>query len=170
MTFLNYIRSRFKKVLSVDTEFLMDSTGTTPKKVICFVYTDIFTGEITPKWENDTRHSDRHFNYDEVLLVCYNAVAEVGCYLKQLHGKPNNIWDCYVENSRLYKSMRSGKGALKLLKTAEHYGIEDRMDEADKEDCLDTILRRGKYESFVPGSYSDDERKKILDYCNCGRS
>ena len=165
MTFLNYIRSRFKKVLSVDTEFLMDSTGTTPKKVICFVYTDIFTGEITPKWENDTRHSDRHFNYDEVLLVCYNAVAEVGCYLKQLHGKPNNIWDCYVENSRLYKSMRSGKGALKLLKTAEHYGIEDRMDEADKEDCLDTILRRGKYESFVPGSYTDDERKKILDYC-----
>ena len=165
MTFLNYIRSRFKKVLSVDTEFLMDSTGTTPKKVICFVYTDIFTGEITPKWENDTRLSDKHFNYDEVLLVCYNAVAEVGCYLKQLHGKPNNIWDCYVENSRLYKSMRSGKGALKLLKTAEHYGIEDRMDEADKEDCLDTILRRGKYESLVPGSYTDDERKKILDYC-----
>ena len=65
---------------------------------LLFVYKDIFTGEITPKWENDTRHSDRHFNYDEVLLVCYNTVAEVGCYLKQLHGKPNNIWDCYVEN------------------------------------------------------------------------
>ena len=43
-------------------------------------------------WENDTRHSDGHLNYDEVILVCYNAVAKVGYYLKQLHGKPNNIW------------------------------------------------------------------------------
>ena len=68
MTFLNYIRSRFTKVLSVDTEFLMDSTGTIRKKVICFVYTDIFTGEVTPKWENDVGYSDRHFNYDECSI------------------------------------------------------------------------------------------------------
>ena len=165
MTFLNYIRSRFTKVLSVDTEFLMDSTGTIPKKVICFVYTDVFTGEITYKWENDVSYSERHFNYDEVLLVCYNGTAEVGCYLKQLHGKPNNIWDCFVENSRLYKSMRSGKGALKLLRTADHYNVVDKMSEVEKEDNLDLILRRGKYETLVPGSYTDDERKKILDYC-----
>ena len=165
MKFLNYIRSRFKKVLSVDTEFLMDLTGTIPKKVICFVYTDIFTGEVTPKWENDVGSSDRHFNYDEVLLVCYNATAEVGCYLKQLHGKPCNIWDSFVENSRLYKSMRSGKGALKLLTTAEHYDIEDKMSELEKENNLDLILRRGEYSSLVPGLYSDDERKKILEYC-----
>ena len=165
MTFLNYIRSRFTKVLSVDTEFLMDSTGTIPKKVICFVYTDVFTGEITYKWENDVSHSERHFNYDEVLLVCYNGTAEVGCYLKQLHGKPNNIWDCFVENSRLYKSMRSGKGALKLLRTADHYNVVDKMTEVEKEDNLDLILRRGKYETLIPGSYTDDERKKILDYC-----
>ena len=159
MTFLNYIRSRFKKVLSVDTEYLTDSTGTIPKKVICFVYTDIFTGEITPKWENDVSHSERHFNYDEVLLVCYNATAEVGCYLKQLHGKPNNIWDCYIENSRLYKPLRSGKGALKLLRTAEHYGIEDKMSELDKEINLDLILRRGSFSSLVPGVYNDEEKE-----------
>ncbi len=165
MKFLNYIRSRFKKVLSVDTEFLMDLTGTIPKKVICFVYTDIFTGEVTLKWENDVGYSDRHFNYDECLLVCYNATAEVGCYLKQLHGKPSNIWDSYVENSRLYKSMRSGKGALKLLTTAEHYNIKDKMSEVEKEENLDLILRRGNYESLIPGSYSDEERKKILEYC-----
>ena len=145
MKFLNYIRSRFKKVLSVDTEFLMDLTGTIPKKVICFVYTDIFTGEVTPKWENDVGYSDRHFNYDECLLV--------------------NIWDSFVENSRLYKSMRSGKGALKLLTTAEHYDIEDKMSELEKENNLDLILRRGEYSSLVPGLYSDDERKKILEYC-----
>ena len=48
--------------------------------------------------------------------------------------------------------MRSGKCALKLLKTAEYYSIEDKMDETVKEDCLDTILRRRKYESLIRGS------------------
>ena len=165
MSFLNYIRQRFTKVLAVDTEYLMDLTGTIPKKVICFVYTDIFTGEVTPKWENDVGYSDRHFNYDDVLLVCYNGTAEVGCYLNHLHGKPNNLWDCFVENSRLYKTMRSGKGALTLLATAGQYGIKDKMSELEKQENLDLILRRNNYSSLVPGEYTDDERKKILEYC-----
>jgi len=165
MSFLNYIRSRFKKVLSVDAEYIMDSTGTIPKKVICFVYTDVFTGEITPKWENDVGYSDRHFNYDEVLLISYNATAEVGCYLKQLHGKPNNMWDCYVENLRLYKHIRSGKGANTLLATADFYNIKDKYSVIQKEDCIDLIIRRGEYSSLIPGEYTDAERKKILDYC-----
>ena len=87
MKFLNYVRSNFKKVLAADAEYVLDSTGTIPKKVLCFVYTDIFTGEVFPFWEAENDHSDRHFNYDEVLIVSYNAVAEVGAYLKLLHGK-----------------------------------------------------------------------------------
>ena len=68
-----------------------------------------------------------HFDYENILLVTYNATAEIGSYLKQLHGRPKNIWDAYVETSRLYKPMRMGKGALTLLTTAENYGIEDKL-------------------------------------------
>ena len=50
MKFLNFIRHSFDRVLAVDTEFLFDTTKTIPEKVICFVYTDIFTGEVTRKW------------------------------------------------------------------------------------------------------------------------
>ena len=164
MKFLNYVRSNYKRVLSTDAEYILDSTGTIPKKVVCFVYTDIFTGEIFPFWENDSERSERHFDYNDVLIISYNAVAEVGAYLQLLHGKPKNIWDCYVENARLYKPLRMGKGALKLLTTASHYGIEDRITQAEKDDNINLIIRKGKYEnlSFV---YSDEERKQILKYC-----
>ena len=27
--------------------------------------------------------SERHFDYEDVLLISFNATAEVGCYLKQ---------------------------------------------------------------------------------------
>ena len=164
MKFLNYVRSNFKRVLATDAEYVLDSTGTIPEKVVCFVYTDIFTGEQFPFWENDSEHPERHFNYDEVLIVSYNAVAEVGAYLKLLHGKPKNIWDCYVENARLYKPMRMGKGALKILTTAEHYGIEDKISQIEKDDNINLIIRQGKYK-HLPFIYSDKERKQILKYC-----
>ena len=140
MKFLNYVRSNYKRVLSTDAEYVLDSTGTIPKKVVCFVYTDIFTGEVFPFWENNDEHSERHFDYDEVLIVSYNAVAEAGAYLKLLHGKPKNIWDCYVENARLYKPLRMGKGALKLLTTAGHYGIEDKISQTEKDDNINLLI------------------------------
>ena len=164
MKFLNYIRHSFDRVLAVDTEFRFDTTKTIPEKVICFVYTDIFTGETFRYWEHDRRHSTKHFDYDDVLLVSYNATAEVGSYLKQLHGRPRNLWDAYVETARLYKPMRSGKGALTLLTTAENYGIEDKITELEKEKNLDLILRRNEF-SHLPFDYTLTEQKQILDYC-----
>ena len=110
----------------------VDTTKTIPEKVICFVYTDIFTGEVTRKWVYGKDYTP-HFDYENILLVTYNATAEIGSYLKQLHGRPKNIWDAYVETSRLYKPMRMGKGALTLLTTAENYGIEDKLTVVEKE-------------------------------------
>ena len=106
MTFLEFIERSFKRVLSVDTEFRLDLTGTVPEKVVCFVYKDIFTGETFRFWEHNLEISPLHFNYDDCLLVSFSAVAEYGCYLKQLHGKPKNMWDCFVENKRLYGPFR----------------------------------------------------------------
>ena len=164
MKFLNYIENQFEKVLAVDTEFLFDTTKTIPEKVICFVYSDIFTGEVTRKWVYGKTDYTPHFDYENVLLVTYNATAEIGSYLKNLHGRPRNIWDAYIETSRLYKPMRMGKGALTLLTTAENYGIEDRLTVVEKERNLDLILRRNEFSS-LPFDYTLTEQKQILDYC-----
>ena len=53
MSFLNFIKDNFNRVLSVDTEFRMDETKTIPKKVVCCCYEDVFTGERWEFWEHD---------------------------------------------------------------------------------------------------------------------
>ncbi len=164
MKFLNFIRNNFERVLAYDTEFHFDLTKTIPQKVLCFCYVDIFTGKKFQYWEYDQSISHPHFDFDKVLLVSYNAIAEIGSHLKQLHGKPRNVWDAYIETARLYKPMRSGKGAMTLLTTAEKYGIQDKMSAAEKERCLDLILRRNDYKD-LPFKYSIKEQNEILDYC-----
>ena len=165
MRFLNYIEKQFARILAVDTEYITDTTNTIPEKVICFCYTDVFSGEVFRYWEYDKKKSfTPHFDFDDVLLVSYNATAGVGSYLKQLYGRPPNIWDSLIETRRLYKPLRSGKGAMKLLATATNYGIKDKISEADKEENLDLILRRNKFKE-LPFEYSKEEQKQILDYC-----
>ena len=165
MKFLSFIEKQFdQEVWAVDTEFHFDITRTIPEKVICFVYTNIFSGEVIRKWVYDKKDYTPHFDYENVLLVTYNATAEIGSYLNQLQGRPKNIWDAYVETSRLYKPMRSGKGALTLLSTAENYGIEDKLTVLEKEKNLDLILRRNEF-SQLPFKYTNTEQKQILDYC-----
>jgi len=157
MSFLNYIRESFSRVLVEDSEFVFDTTKTTRKRVVCFVYIDVFTGEKFRYWENKLGSSPRHFDYDEVLLINYNATAEVGSHLKQLHGKPRNVWDALIENYRLYKNVRYGKGANTLLATAEFYGIEDRISEKEKDDNVKLIVENE--------TYTLEQQKQILDYC-----
>ena len=164
MKFLNYIKNQYERILSVDSEFRFDTTKTIPEKVVCFCYTDVITGSKFEFWEEDKNNFTPHFDYDKVLLVSYNATAEFGSYLNILHGRPINMWDSMVETARLYKPMRSGKGALTLLTTAEKYGIEDRLTEVEKAENIDLILRRNKF-SELPFDYTLAEQKQILEYC-----
>jgi len=164
MKFLNYIENQYERVLVEDTEYLSDSTGTIPEKVLCHVYIDVFTEEKFRFWYGEKKSYQPPFDFDKCLLISYNSTAEVGSHLNLLHGRPSNVWDAYVETARLYKTMRSGKGALTLLTTAEHYGIKDKMSEADKEKNLDLILRRNEF-SHLPFEYTTTEQKQILEYC-----
>lgn len=164
MKFLNYIENQYERVLVEDTEFHFDRTKTIPEKVLCHVYIDVFTKEKFRFWYGDKKSYQAPFDFDKCLLISYNATAEVGSHLNLLHGRPSNIWDAYVETARLYKPLRSGKGAMTLLTTAENYGIKDKMTFEEKENNLDLILRRNAC-SELPFEYSKAEQKQILDYC-----
>ena len=155
--FIDLIKNSFENVYAVDTEFRLDPSKTIPEHVVCFVYKNIFTGEVFRFWEDDKSSSQRHFEYDDCLLICFNAVAEVGCYLKQLHGFPRNIWDCYVENARLYKPFRTEKGSLSLVSTANYYGCSNVMGKDEKDETRDLIINNK--------NYSPKQQKEILDYC-----
>jgi DNA polymerase I-like protein with 3'-5' exonuclease and polymerase domains len=158
MSFKNFIRDSFERVLAVDSEFrYADDSFTIQDQVVCFVYKDIFTGDVFSFWEADKESSTPHFEWRNVLLIPFVAVAEGHSWLSLLHGKPTNVWDTYVENARLYKTMRIGKGALNLLNTAHGYGINETMtkDQKDEE-------RKVVYENKT---YTPQQRKRILKYC-----
>ena len=158
MSFLNFIRDNFDRVLAVDSEFVWaDHTKTIQDRVVCFVYKDIFTGDKFDYWTADKRFNERPFDFDRTLMVPFNAVAEGHSWLHLLQGIPRNCWDTYVENVRLYKTFRSGKGALDLLTTANHYGIPEIMSKEQK-DIERGIVINNK-------TYTPEQRKRILKYC-----
>ena len=81
MKFLNYILNGFSRVLSVDAEFLFDLTGTIPRRVLCFVFKDIRTNDVFRYWVDKQQQVPHFFDYENVLLVSFNATAEHGSFL-----------------------------------------------------------------------------------------
>ena len=157
MSFLNFIKDNFNRVLSLDTEFRMDETKTIPKKVVCFCYEDVFTGERWEFWEHDKPNNfDSHFDNDRNLIVCYNATAEIGSFLNLNQPLPPNVLDIFVEVKRLYLDKRQ-RGKFSLLDTAYSYGLMDVMTKDEKDKTRDLIIYNE--------SYSSNERREILDYC-----
>ena len=157
MSFLNFLKDSFDRVLVADSEFrYADDSMTIQEQVVCFVYKDIFTGDIFNFWEADKKTTHPHFEWQNVLLIPFNAVAEGHSWLSLLHGKPNNIWDTYVENARLYKTMRTGKGALSLVSTAQGYGI-NAMTKEQKEEERNIVIENK--------TYTPEQRERILKYC-----
>ena len=156
--FLNFLKKSFDRVLICDSEFrYADETKTVIEEVVCFVYKDLFTEDKFYFWEADKELSHPHFDYQNVLVIPFNAVAEGHAWLRLLHGKPINCWDTYVENIRLYKTMRSGPGALNLLSTAQAYGINETMTKEQKDEERDLIIKNK--------TYTEEQRKRILKYC-----
>ena len=147
MSFLNFIKDNFNRVLSLDTEFRMDETKTIPKKVVCFCYEDVFTGERWEFWEHDKPNNfDSHFDNDRNLIVCYNATAEIGSFLNLNQPLPPNVLDIFVEVKRLYLDKRQ-RGKFSLLDTAYSYGLMDVMTKDEKDKTRDLIIYNESYSS-----------------------
>ena len=143
MKLLEYIKNGFSRVLSVDTEYLSDLTGTIPQRILCVVFKDIFTKEIFRYWVDDKELHPPFFDYSNCLLISFNAVAEHGSFLQLLQGKPPYMFDCFVENKCLYGPFLE-KNKTGLIDTCARYNIETiSEDQKDKE--LDFILRRNEY-------------------------
>jgi|TARA_R110001592_G_scaffold150994_1_gene377169 DNA polymerase-1 len=162
MKFLNYILNGYSRVLSVDAEFLTDSTGTIPQRVLCIVFKDIRTGDDFKYWVDGQKQIPHFFDYENCLLVSFMAAAEHGVFLNLLHGQPNNMFDCFVENKCLYGPFLA-KNKTGLVDTCSRYNIPS-ISKEQKDRELDLILRRNEYEG-KPFDYSLEEQQRIMTYC-----
>ena len=155
MSFLDYIKQKFDRVLICDTEYQPDITNTNPKNVLCYVYQDIFTKEIFRFWEYDKqRFGQSHFDLEETLIVSHYALAEAGSFLRSLLPVPINVWDTWLEAKTLYNGIRNN---FSLLHVANEYNIDATMTEEEKEYERRLILDSK--------SFSLEDQTRILDYC-----
>ena len=159
MSFTNYIKKSFPRVLSVDTEFrYKDKSKTIIDEVVCVVFQDVFNPKDTFKlWTAGQNFNKCPFDFRDCLLVPFMATAEAQSFLTLFWGTPYNVWDTFVENSRLYKCFRSGKGALNLLTTANHYGMNEVMTKEQKDEERNIITENT--------TYNAEQKERILDYC-----
>lgn len=137
----------------VDTEFQFDRSMTYPKRVLCFVYKDLTTGQVWKDWVKDDSVIVPKFDFETTLFVCFYATAEVGCFLKTYQGRPPFIFDCWTEYAKLYKNRKQ----LSMLAAASAYGADKVMSKEDKEANRDLIIKQD--------TWSKEEKQKILDYC-----
>lgn len=162
MEFLKFIKNGFGRVLSVDAEFLSDSSGTIPRRILCLVFKDIFNDDVYRYWVDGQNNIPHFFDYENTLFVSFNAVAEHGVFQQLLHGKPKYMWDCFVENKCLYLPFLA-KNKTGLIDTCARYNIET-ISKAQKDHELDRILRRNEFKD-LPFKYSKEEQKEIMNYC-----
>ena len=162
MEFLKFIKNGFGRVLSVDAEFLSDSSGTIPQRILCLVFKDIFNDDVYRYWVDGQKNIPHFFDYEDTLLISFNAVAEHGVFQQLLHGKPKYMWDCFVENKCLYLPFLA-KNKTGLIDTCARYNIET-ISKAQKDHELDRILRRNEFKD-LPFKYSKEEQKEIMNYC-----
>jgi DNA polymerase-1 len=146
---------RFREVWNVDFEFGSDS-NLRPAPV-CMVARELFTRREIRSWKGELQAMSRApFDVGpETLLVAYNAVAELSCFLALRWPFPHNVVDLYVEhrlqtNAFLPKNQNNLLAALAMRRLAH-------IDAGEK-----TAMR---HKFLTKTAWSAQEQKEGLDYC-----
>ena len=152
--FLEHIKTRFKKIVVVDTEFQSDISNSYCTKALCAVYKDLNTGQVLKIWDHEENNlAQHHFDFETTLFVCFYATAEAGYFLRQLMGRPPWMFDCWTEYSKLYKNSRE----LSLLACATAYSYPNPISKEEKDRFRDMCIKQNTWSKKV--------REQILNYC-----
>ena len=146
---------RFREVWNVDFEFGSDSN--LHPVPVCMVARELFTRREIRAWKDELQAMFRApFDVGpEALLVAYNAVSELRCFLALRWPFPHNALDLYVEH-RLQTNAFLPKNQNNLLAALAMRGLAD-IDASEKTSMRQLIMSRT--------SWSPAEQKAILDYC-----
>lgn len=145
----------FHEIVAVDFEF-NQSPGERPLPV-CLVGLELRSGRRVRLWKDqlESRSRPPYDTSKNTLFIAYFASAELSCHLALGWPMPARILDLYAEFRCLTSGLRRPNGSG-LLGALSYFGL-DAIDAVEKESMRQLILRGG--------SYSDDERTGILDYC-----
>lgn len=145
----------FRQIWFVDFEY-QPVPGDLPS-VICMVAREWRSGQTIRLWKDQlTNRTGPPFSQkSDCLYIPFFASAEFSCHLALNWPLPANVVDLYVENRNLTNGfhMLRGNGLLGAL---FHHGVSG-IEHEEKTEMRDLAIRGGPW--------SDDERRKLLDYC-----
>ncbi len=150
---------RFREVWNVDFEFGSDSN--LHPIPVCMVARELFTRREIRAWKDELQAMFRApFDVGpEALLVTYNAVAELSCFLALRWPFPHNALDLYVEH-RLQTNAFLPKNQNNLLAALAMRGLA-HIDASEKTSMRQLIMSRT--------SWSPAEQKAIPRLLRNGR-
>ena len=143
----------FKEVWVVDTEFYAPA-GERPDPV-CVVARELRSGRLVRQWRGEFSALPPFRTDAQSLYVAFYASAECGTHLALNWPLPTNLIDCFSEFRSLTNgvSLPAGRGELGAL---VYYGLDHIS--GDQKEAGRGLVMRG-------GPWSEEERARILDYC-----
>ena len=117
---------------------------------------ELLSNRLLRLWQDDLVGAPPPFGTgDDILFVAYFASAEIGCFLELGWPVPTRILDLFTEfrNEHNGEALPLGNGLLSALSQHGFSGITSAQKEEER-----ALVMRG-------GPWSDDERRRILDYC-----
>jgi DNA polymerase-1 len=145
---------RFRQLSVVDFEFIPQTDGTV--RVICCAWLDLRTNRTFRLWHTEFGKTPPYGTGPDCLFIAYQASAEASCHLALGWPRPEFILDLYNEHRWLVNGETVKPTGTSLLRAASDLGIP----------CI-TKDEKKTMRDLVPegGHWSQEDQKKILDYC-----
>jgi hypothetical protein len=154
---LNQLFARFPRVILEDFEFIA-APGERPD-VICGVFHDLRTGQITRLWRDQPNQVDQppyDFGDPATLAGSFVFNAEGGCHLSLGWPLPRNVLDLSPE----FKCHVNGKGIPRknqgLIGALQYFGLSSIAPK--HKDAMRDRIMKGR-------PFTAEEREQILTYC-----
>ncbi len=143
----------FREIVLVDFEFVAPP-GERPRPA-CLVARLLRAGRTVRLWSDQFEPEPPYPTGADTLFVAYYASAELGCHRALDWPVPARVLDLFTEFRDRTNGVATPAGSG-LLGALVFFGL-DAIGATEKEDMRALVMRGGPW--------SDDERKRILDYC-----
>ena len=155
-------RDSFRELWLPDFEF-DHPDGECVRSVRCLVAWELRSGRKIQMWEDEFGPTCPYNISRESCVISFALDAELSCHQFLGWGFPAYAIDLRVEFLRATNTSppppkEKGKGWGSLLQALTYYGL-DPIDAVVKQQMRALVIRGGPYTA--------DERKEILDYCEC---
>lgn len=159
-----FLGKRFSEIVLLDIEYRVRD-GDLPHAIVCLVALELRSGKLHRIWADEIyslKAPPFPIGADSVM-ICYNATAELSCFLHLGWKFPSNVIDFMAEFLNLSNGYRPENGKYNILVAQNAFSLGALSD--DEKSSWRTLIMDDQNHPEL-SSYSPEQREGILDYCH----